>query len=851
MPTRFITSVLARRPRISFGTSTWRVLLYGGAFCTLVAIVGGAWVLYVIWGWQRQLPDHSYLLEYEPPMQTRVYAGDGALLAEYGRERRFHIPYDAIPDRIIHAFLSAEDQNFFRHRGIDPKGILRAMAHNLSNLASGRRLVGASTITQQVAKNFLLSREVSLERKSKEILLALSIERALPKERILELYLNEIYLGFGSYGIAAAAFNYFNKSLDELTIAEIAYLAALAKGPANYHPVHEKVRALDRRNWVVSRMYEEGYISDLEATVARSAPLEAESQRKWGAQLSGAGYFVEEIRRELHEEYGEKDLYEAGMLVRSTLSPRLQKIAQRALRSGLVAYDRRHGWRGEVTNISADKNWRKNWQAALGNVPVPEDLAPWRLAVVLEAAAGEAKIGLLNGRRAEGIESGVVPFEEVEWAAPWIEGQITGPRPEKVSDVLDPGDVIYVEAIGGGASGVSARYTLRQLPEVNGALVALDPFTGRVLAMQGGFSHALSEFNRAHQALRQTGSAFKPFVYAVALEKGYTPASILLDAPVAIDPGEGLDIWKPENYTRKFYGPSTLRKGIEHSRNVMTVRLAHALGIDNVARELRDFDLVENFPPLLSMALGAGESSLMRMASGYATFVNGGRKVELTLIDRIQDRYGKTLHRFDSRRCSGCSKDTWRDSREPVLHDERPELMTPQTAYQIVSMLEGVVQRGTATSLRSLPHPVAGKTGTTNEERDAWFFGFSSDLVVGVYIGFDEPRPLGNRETGGNVAAPVFQEFMARALEGQHPVPFRVPSGIRLMHIDSTTGEQVSPGSRGSILEAFKLDDSGPNTPSGTGFDILNDDFIGGGETLPGQLFQKPGQSLLGLDDDA
>ena len=833
------------------GTSMWRLLFYGGVFCTLVLMVGGTWLFYVVWGWQRQLPDHGYLLEYEPPMQTRVYASDGVLLAEYGRERRFHVAYDAIPDRIIHAFLSAEDQNFFRHYGIDLKGILRATAQNASNLMEGRRLVGASTITQQVAKNFLLSREVSLERKGKEVLLALSIERALSKERILELYLNEIYLGFGSYGIAAAAFNYFNKSLNELTVAEVAYLAALAKGPANYHPVHEQPRALERRNWVVSRMLEEGYISDLEATIAHSAPLEAEAQRKWGAQLFGAEYFVEEIRRELHEQYGENNLYEGGMLVRSTLSPRLQGIAQEALRSGLIAYDRRHGWRGELANISAEENWRGNWQVALGNIPVPKDLAPWRLAVVLEVAADEASIGLLSRQRIEGIESGIIPFEEVEWAAPWIEGQLVGPKPKEVSDVLDPGDIIHVEALGEDADDVPARYTLRQLPEVNGALIALDPFTGHVLAMQGGFSHALSEFNRAQQALRQPGSAFKPFVYAVALEKDYTPASILLDAPVAISSGQGIDIWKPENYTRKFYGPSTLRKGIEHSRNVMTVRLAHALGIDNVASELRDFDLVENFPPLLSMALGAGETSLMRMVSGYATFVNGGRKVEPTLIDRIQDRYGKTLYRFDNRRCPGCLKDSWRDGKEPVLHDDRPELVSPQTAYQLVSMLEGVVQRGTGRSLRSLPHPVAGKTGTTNEERDAWFLGFSPDLVVGVYIGFDEPRPLGRRETGGRVAAPVFREFMARALEGQQPVPFRVPAGIRLMHIDGATGEQVPPGSEGSILEAFKLDDSGPNTPSGTGFDIINDDFIGGGETLPGSLFQKPGQSLLRTDDDA
>ena len=836
------------------GISIWRLLFYGGVFCTLVLMVGGAWVFYVVWGWQRQLPDHSYLLEYEPPMQTRVYAGDGALLAEYGRERRFHIPYDAIPDRIVHAFISADDQNFFHHYGIDPKGIARAIVQNLSNFMEGRRLVGASTITQQVAKNFLLSREVSLERKGKEILLAFSIERALSKERILELYLNEIYLGFGSYGIAAAAFNYFNKSLDELTIAEVAYLAALAKGPSNYHPVHEESRALVRRNWVVSRMLDEGYISDLEATVARATPLKAEAQRAWGAQLFGAEYFVEEIRRQLHAEYGADNLYEGGMLIRSTLSPRLQTIAQEALRSGLVAYDRRHGWRGELANISGNENWRENWRSSLGNFPVSKDLAPWRLAVVLETADGEAGIGLLNTQRAEGIEGGVIPFEEVEWAAPWLQGQHVGRKPKKVSDVLDPGDIIYVEALeedAGNAEDAPVRYALRQLPEVNGGLIAMDPFTGRVLAMQGGFSHASSEFNRAQQALRQPGSAFKPFVYAVALEKGYTPASIMLDAPVAIDPGGGLDTWKPENYTRKFYGPSTLRKGIEQSRNVMTVRLAHALGIENVARDLGDFDLVESFPPLLSMALGAGETSLVKMASGYATFVNGGRKIEPTLIDRIQDRYGKTLYRYDQRQCSGCLKDSWRARREPVLYDHRPELVSPQTAYQLVSMLEGVVQRGTARSLRSLAHPVAGKTGTTNDERDAWFLGFSSDLVVGVYVGFDDPLPLGKGETGGRVAAPVFREFMARALEGQQPVPFRIPAGIRLMHIDATTGEQASPGSEGSILEAFKLNDSGPNTPSGLGFDLLNDDFIGGGEPLPGELFQKPGQSFLRGDDDA
>ena len=803
-------------------------------------------VAYFAVAWQRELPDHGYLLEYEPAMQTRIYAGDGALLAEYGRQRRFHIPYDAIPPRVAHAFLAAEDKNFFRHRGLDPLGIVRAVAQNVVNVLEGRRPVGASTITQQVAKNFLLTREVSIERKGKEALLALSIERALSKQRILELYLNEIYLGFGSYGVAAAALNYFGKSLDELTIAEAAYLAALAKGPANYHPTRSRERALERRDWVIARMLEDERITQEQASEAWSEELRAGQQPDWGARISGAEYFVEEIRRRLHETYGENALYEGGMLVRSTLSPRLQDFARAALRNGLVAYDRRHGWRGAVASLVEESGWERDWQEHLARIEAPADLAPWQLAVVLEVGAEAAAIGV------QGKESiGAIPFAEMEWAAPWKEGQRIGAKPKRADEVLAAGDVVYVERLPDGDT-EDALYTLRQLPDVNGALVALDPFTGRVLAMQGGFSHADSEFNRAWQAYRQPGSAFKPFVYAVALERGYSPASIVLDAPVAIDPGYGQKVWKPKNYTGKYNGPSTLRVGIEQSRNAMTVRLAYALGMEEVAEALREFELMEEFPPYLPTALGSGETSLMRMVSGYAAFVNGGHKVTPTLIDRIQDRYGRSLYRFDVRDCAACAQEQWRGQRPPNLRDERAALLSPQTAYQMVSMLEGVALRGTGRSLRVLERPIAGKTGTTNEERDAWFVGFSPDLAVGVYVGFDEPQPLGYKETGGRVAAPIFREFMGLALAEQQPVPFRVPAGIRLMTIERESGVAAPHGSEDGILEAFKIGGPGPNVSGEPAPGVLAAAHVlEADEILPGGLFRAPGEVGVAALEDA
>ena len=881
-----------------------RILLYGGISGGVLGVLLFAVAGYFALSWQRQLPDYSHLSEYEPPMQTRIHAEDNTLLAEYGRERRNLIPYEDMPERIKHAFLAAEDKNFFRHGGIDLIGIMRATVQNAANLMEGRRLVGASTITQQVAKNFLLSREVSLERKGKEILLALSMERSLSKERILELYLNEIYLGFGSYGVASAAENYFGKSLDDLSIAEAAYLAALAKGPSNYHPVRARARAVERRDWVITRMAEDRRITSAEAAIAKTEDLQARPQPDWGAQVFGAEYFVEEIRRQLYRQYGEDTLYEGGLSVRATLSPRLQRIAQQALRNGLLEYDRRHGWRGALRNVADGENWRDNWRTAVADMLLPQDLAPWQLAVVVNVTDDAAAISLLDAAYADSHthasentenmpRTGVIPFSELAWAAPWRSGQRIGAKPKKTGDVLHPGDVIYVEALaakddeeegvdaggnedgnaGGEARENAVRYALRQLPDVNGALVAMDPFSGRVLAMQGGFSYSASEFNRAQQARRQPGSAFKPFVYAIALERGYTPASIILDAPLVIDQGAGLEIWKPENYSQKFYGPSPLRVGVEKSRNVMTVRLAYALGMEEIAAELRKFDLVDQFPPLLSMALGAGETSLMRMVSGYATFVNGGRKIEPTLTDDIFDRYGNAIHPRNSRPCTeaaGCVQEARQEAQWEAQEEETPSaepaqdslpplptgtadntaLLTPQTAYQVVSMLEGVVQRGTGRSLRSLPHSVAGKTGTTNEERDAWFIGFSPDMVVGVYIGFDEPRPLGYRETGGRVAAPVFREFMSLALEGQRPTPFPVPTGIRFMHIDAKTGVLARPGAEGSLLEAFKLGGPGPNT-AGAHYTALQVLDIDAGQAPPQSLFRAPGGFRSFVDDDA
>ncbi|WP_029355458.1 penicillin-binding protein 1A [Bosea sp. 117] len=768
------------------------------AFGTIVFVLVGAGAGYYLWKFSKDLPDYSQLQNYEPPVMTRIHATDGSLLAEYAKERRLYLPIQNIPKLVIDAFLAAEDKNFYSHSGIDLMGIGRAGFAYLQNYGSGRRPQGASTITQQVAKNFLLTNELSIDRKIKEALLALRIERAFSKDRILELYLNEIYLGIGSYGVAAASLLYFDKSVNELSIAEAAYLAALPKGPNNYHPFREREAAIARRNWVIDRMAENGYITAEQAEQAKATDL-AVTVRPTGAHIFSAEYFAEEVRREIFERYGEDKLYGGGLSVRTTLNPKLQIIAKKALLDGLTRYDEQRGWRGPVTRIETSGDWG----GRLAGVRTFTDI-PWRLAVVLESGDDSARIGLQPKRERSGElqsqrEIGLVTPDGVKWA---LRGK------KSVAGVLKPGDVVYVEPI----DGKDGQWRLRQQPRVEGALVAMDPYTGRVLALAGGFSFDESQFNRATQALRQPGSSFKPFVYAAALDNGYTPSSVVLDAPFELAQA-GQATWRPENYSGKFYGPQTLRFGIEQSRNVMTVRLANDIGMPTVVEYAKRFGIYDNLLPVLAMALGSGETTVLRMAGGYSMFANGGKRIKPTLIDRIQDRYGKTIYKHDERECRGCDAAKWSNQDEPILVDRREQVLDPLTAYQITSMMEGVVQRGTGTALKELGKPIAGKTGTTNEEKDAWFIGFTPEMVVGVYLGYDTPKPMGKGSTGGIIAAPVVRDFMKVALADRPAIPFRVPPGIKLIRINPKTGMRAGPG-EGSILEAFKPGTAPPDSYS-------------------------------------
>jgi penicillin-binding protein 1A len=774
---------------------------------TIIFVVGVAAAAGLLWHYSKSLPDYSQLQDYEPAVMTRVHASDGSLLAEYARERRLYLPIQAVPKLVINAFVAAEDKNFYEHGGIDFSGIARAAVLYVQQYGSGRRPQGASTITQQVAKNFLLTNELSFARKIKEALLSMKIERTFSKEKILELYLNEIYLGMGAYGVAAASLLYFDKSVHELTIAEVAYLAALPKAPNNYHPFRQRERALERRNYVIDRMAEDHYITTAEAEKAKKEPLKV-TQRPSGAHIFAAEYFAEEVRRYIYENYSEKKLYEGGLSVRTTLDPKLQVLARKVLVEGFVNFDEQQGYRGAVNKLDMSGDWG----VKLAEVKALSDVAPWRLAVVVETGDASARVGFQPAREPTGAvskerETAMVPLEGVKWAKP-TSGPMKGKAPTKVSQVLEVGDVVYVEPL----AGKDGLFRLRQAPEVSGAMVAMDPQTGRVLAMVGGFSYDQSQFNRATQALRQPGSSFKPIVYAAALDNGYTPSTVVLDAPLEIDTGSG--IWAPENYTRKYYGPSTLRFGIEQSRNVMTVRLAQDIGMPLIGEYAKRFGIYESLPPYLSFALGAGETTLLRMVGAYGMIDNGGRKIQPSLIDRIQDRYGHTIYKHDARECRGCDADKWASQSEPTLVDKRERVLDPMTSYQITSMMEGVVQRGTATVVKEVGKPIAGKTGTTNDEKDAWFIGFSPDLVVGVYLGYDKPRHLGRGATGGMLAAPIVRDFMKVALADKPAVPFRVPAGIKLVRIDPKTGMRAGPGDQRVILEAFKPGTAPPDNYS-------------------------------------
>jgi penicillin-binding protein 1A len=774
---------------------------FGFGTAVLVFVAASAAIGVYIQQQSKDLPGYESLSKYEPPVMSRIHAHDGSLISEFARERRIFVPINTIPKRVLGAFLSAEDRRFYEHGGIDFQGVARAVVAAVESKLHGsnRRAQGASTITQQVAKNFLLTNERSMERKVKEAILAIRIERAYSKDKILELYLNEIYLGLNSYGVAAAALTYFNKELGELTVEEAAYLAALPKAPNNYHPFKHTAKATERRDWIIGQMVENGYATEAEAAAAKKVPLTV-NLRQTGAHISTAEYFAEEVRRTLLSRYGEDKLYGGGMSVRTTLDPRLQRMARRALIDGLVKFDRKQGWRGPVSKIDISGDWG----VPLGAIDSPADIQPWRLGVVLEAQKTKAIIGLKPARQqdetlAKQREAVEVPIEELKWA----KTPEKKTEPKVAGDLLQLGDVVYVAPKD--PANITGTWSLMQIPEIGGGLVAMDPHTGRVLAVAGGFSFAMSQFDRAIQAKRQPGSSFKPFVYAAAVDNGYKPTSIILDAPIEIEQGAGLEIWKPENYEKdKSAGPSTLRFGIEKSRNQMTVRLAQDLGMPIITEYAKRFGIYDDLLPVLSMSLGAGESTLLRMATAYCMLANGGREVKSSLIDRIQDRWGRTVWRHDERQCMGCTADKWAGQQEPALIDDRKQIIDPHTAYQMTSILEGVVQRGTATTLKSLNRPLAGKTGTTNEEKDVWFVGYTPDMVVGVFVGYDTPRPLGKGNTGGAIAAPIFGDFMKEALAETPPAPFRIPPGIKLVRIDIKTGLRAQGGTTDTILEAFK-----------------------------------------------
>jgi len=726
-----------------------------------------------LWYFSSDLPDYKILSNYKPPISSRVHSGDGQLIAEHALQKRLFIPYDSIPKKVIYSFISAEDKNFFSHPGVDAKIVTRAIIKNVKNIFSTKRLEGASTITQQVAKNFLLTKEVSVKRKIKEAILAFRIERAYSKERIMELYLNQIYLGEGTYGVAAASLEYFDKSVRDLDYDEAALLAALPRAPSKYNPYKSKKTATIRRNFVLKNLYENSYINKAEYEDLKKKEIKTKKRKI--KLLENANFYSEEVRRIVSDTYGYDDLYKGGLSIRTPLNSQYQIEALKALREGLEQYDRRHGWRGPITNIKTI-DWQKNIQ----ELTLDKSLN-WKLAKVIDVDKLTAKI------ETENKEIGFIDFNNVSWV-----------RKKSFEDFLNLNDIVYVKKI------IKNKWNLKQLPKINGAIVVMDPYTGRVLAMVGGFSFKLSEFNRATQAKRQPGSAFKPFVYAAALESGFTPSTLVLDAPFVMDQGEGLKTWKPENYGKNFYGPSTLRIGLEKSRNLITVRIAQKVGFDQMSKITNNFGIYNDIPEILSVSLGAAETTLIQLTNAYCTFANGGKKVTPIFIDRIQDRRGKTIYNSDKRKCIKCEQISYLSDQVPKIEDNFEQVISPETAYQMISMLEGVVQRGTGRKLKHLNLNLAGKTGTTNNNTDTWFIGFTSKLVVGIYVGFDEPSSLGRYETGGKTAMPIFKKFILSSISKQDATPFKVPDGIVMMVVDPATGQKVDFNSKNSIYESFK-----------------------------------------------
>jgi len=741
-----------------------------------ILVLGLFFLFSTLWYFSSDLPDYKILSNYKPPVSSRVHSGEGKLIAEYALQKRFFIPYESIPKKVIYSFLSAEDKNFFSHPGIDVKSITRAIVKNLKNISSSKRLEGASTITQQVAKNFLLTNEVSFKRKIKEAILAFRIERAYSKERIMELYLNQIYLGQGTYGIAAASLEYFDKAVGDLDYNDAALLAALPKAPSKYNPYKSIKIATERRNLVLKNLLENSYIyeNQYQNLLKKKIIL---NKRKIDL-LEEANYFSEEVRRIVSDRYGYDELYKGGLSIRTPLNSNYQIKALKALREGLEEYDRRHGWKGPITNLN-----KKVWQSDVQEFITDKSL-DWKLAKVISIDTLIAKIEIDNQ------EIGYIDFSNINWT-----------RKKSFNDIFKVNDIIYVKYI------KKNKWELKQLPKINGSIVVMDPHTGRVLAMVGGFSFKLSEFNRATQAKRQPGSAFKPIVYAAALENGFTPSTLVLDAPFVIEQGEGLKTWKPENYGKQFYGPSTLRTGLEKSRNLMTVRIAQEVGFDNISKITNRLGIYNDIPELLSVSLGSAETTLIQLTNSYSTFVNGGKKVIPIFIDRIQDRRGKTIFNADKRKCEGCEEISYLKNEIPLIIDDREQIISQETAYQITSMLEGVIKRGTGRKLKNLNLPLAGKTGTTNKNMDAWFLGFTSKLVIGVYVGFDEPKTLGKYETGAKAALPIFKKFVEKAVVKKDALPFKVPSTINLVIVDVETGLQPDINTKKMIYESFKPND--------------------------------------------
>ncbi len=742
-------------------------------FASLLVLVFSSFIYF-----SSGLPDYKKLANYQPPISSRVYSKDGKLLAEYAIEKRIFIPFDAVPNTVINSFLSAEDKNFFEHPGVDAKGILRAVIKNIRNVLGDKRLEGASTITQQVAKNFLLTNEVSLKRKIKEAILAFRIEKAYSKKRILELYLNQIYLGQGTYGVAAASLEYFDKSIKDLDYSEAALLAALPKAPSRYNPVKDLKEATFRRNLVLKNLQNNGFISEKEFLSFKSKKINL--KRRKIQILNEANSYTEEVRRIIKNKYGFEKLYTQGLSIKSPLNINYQIEAIKALRDGIEAYDKRQGWRGPILNTYKDSKWKEKFN----NITLDPTLS-WEVAEISEINSEFIQIKIRNTKQK-------ILKNNLLWAI----------RKKNIKDVFEVGDLIFVKK-------TKEQWSLKQYPKVNGGIIAIDPYTGEVKALVGGFSYISSEFNRVTQAKRQPGSAFKPFVYAAAMENGLSPNSIVLDAPFIAEQGIGLKDWKPENYGKKFYGPSTLRKGIEFSRNLMTVRIAKNLGLDKILNLSKELEIYDDIPELLSVSLGSVETSLLNLTTGYATFVNGGKKVKPTLINRIQDRRGKTIFLSEFAKCKGCDRFSEDDlnTNLPIIEFNQKKVISEQTAYQITSILKGVITRGTGKKLKDLKVPIAGKTGTTNNNFDAWFIGYSSNLVIGVYVGFDNPKTLGKFETGSKAALPIFKNFVQKALFKDDFQEFAIPNDIYFAPINYNTGKQSDFDDKDFILEAFKLKD--------------------------------------------